>query len=610
MRAIRWWLGLAIAALHGTLALAQTAPPVARPAAQLAPRNLASTPVVRLDTARMRQLSPRAGRNLAQLLAQWPPAATLSVWDGRDAPPSEFFRVVPGPVTADRNRHSLNWYFRFETGLKPARATYQVSLFPFPAQDKDPLKSPGLVAQGAISNVPKNGGLALFSIDFTRSVRGRPWAELRPQSMAAEVAGALATPGNATPRTQLRPDALRPGALRTPTEQIKVDPGLAQLSPRASIIRSGYYVRVLLQRADGSVLGAPSNAVQLSFQQLPPQQEIELVMGSHPPVRFAGYRPVQPDDWAQLCIREYIGPPVQGIFGGPDMFTPGQVFDACAKDDGGFLDDLSDALGDFFGALGDLVDSVGQAYEWAKSQAVALAASALDQLGVPCPCPIGSCEVCLSAALDYGLASLGIPPTLPSFDELVDQGVDYMAATIAAETGLPAAEAMAVARKLAESSNSAPGAGGQLWRPLPQHLYAPLVLKLGAGPSKWPVNLVVDDPSGRYQQAIVPLPALARRITVPVALQPVSDPGAWRQMMPTLDSLPGPGFDALGGWMQAWINQMNLAAAELELWRQRYRSGPVRLKVSTLSAIGSGWSRQEQLSLECAPDSASCNVSP
>ena len=243
------------------------------------------------------------------------------------------------------------------------------------------------------------------------------------------------------------------------------------------------------------------------------------------------------------------------------------------------------------------VETTGRTVDEAKSHA-------LDQLGVPCPCPIGSCEVCLAAALDYGLASLGIPPSLPSFDELVDQGIDYMAATIAAETGLPAAEAMAVARKLAESGDSAPGGGGQLWRPLPQHLYAPLVLKLGAGPSQWPVNLVVDDPDGRYQQAIVPLPALARRIMVPVALQPASDPGAWRQKMPTLDSLPAPSFNALGQWMQAWVAQMNLAAADLELWRQRYRGGPVRLKVSTLSAIGSGWSRQEQLSLVCAPDSA------
>lgn len=42
--------------------------------------------------------------------------------------------------------------------------------------------------------------------------------------------------------------------------------------------------------------------------------------------------------------------------------------------------------------------------------------------------------------------------------------------------------------------------------------------------------------------------------------------------------------------MQAWVNQVNPAAAEQKLWRQRYRSGAVRLKVSTLSA--------------------SCNVSP
>lgn len=356
---------------------------------------------------------------------------------------------------------------------------------------------------------------------------------------------------------------------------------------------------------------APSScaAVQLDFRALPPARDIALVMGSHPPIRYAGYQPVQADDWAQLCIHEYIGAAVQGI-GGVNLLQPGQIVDVCADHDESFFERLGDALGDFFGALGNLVDSISRAYAWAKSQAVALAASAMEGLGVPCPCPIGSCEDCLSAALDYGLASLGIPPTLPNFDQLVDQGVDYLAASIAAETGLPAAEAMAVARKLADAGQDAPPSANSPWRPLSQHLYAPLVLTLEAGPSEWPVTLVVDDPGGRYQQALVPLPALPQRIRVPVALQPVEDPGAWRQQMPTPESLTADLSTGGSNWMQGWIEQMEAAAAELERWRQHHRSGPLRLEVTTLSAAGSDWTRQAQLTLDCSADAVRCRLGP
>ncbi|MBK9656169.1 MAG: hypothetical protein IPO66_12165 [Rhodanobacteraceae bacterium] len=624
MRTVKAWMRglLALASLCGGLAVAQPAPQferlraeptVTQTSARIVQPRAVRAGAVRLDASRMRQLSPRASRNLAQLLAQLPPAAKLEIWDGLDAPPSDFFRVFAGPVTADRGRNSLKWFFRFSTEQKPVAAVYQVSLFPFTTQGGDPLKPPGLLAQGAVANVPSNGGMALFTIDFGPIVRGRPWAKLQPpRALTTAIAGDK--PASAS----LRPDAVRANALRPElrkSPEIKVQPpvdaGLAQLQVRPPTLHSGYWVRVVLRKAGGGVIGAPSNAVYLAFEQLPPQQDIELVMGSHPQVRFDSYRPVQADDWAQVCIREYVGPPVQGMFGMPGLLTPGMLVDACAPDDDGFLDDLGDAISGFFGALGDLVDAVGAAYEWAKSQAVALAAAAIDQLGLPCPCPIGSCEVCLTAALDYGLASLGIPPTLPSFDELVDEGVDYIAATVAAETGLPAAEAMEVARELAKASDSgsAPGAGAALWRPLPQHLYAPLLVKLRVNSSRWPVNLVIEDSSGRYQRALVPVPALAQTIVVPVALQPVDAPDAWRQSLPTLDSLPQAGFAGLGTWFEAWLAQRNTASAQLELWRQRYRSGEVRLQIRTLSAIGSGWSEQQQMVLDCSASAGSCDVS-
>lgn len=51
----------------------------------------------------------------------------------------------------------------------------------------------------------------------------------------------------------------------------------------------------------------------------------------------------------------------------------------------------------------------------------------------------------LEALLDYGLMYLGIPPTLPNFNDLANMGVDYLA-TLALETaGIPAADDLATA---------------------------------------------------------------------------------------------------------------------------------------------------------------------
>lgn len=578
----------------------------------------------RLVKARLSQLAPAAALNLARLIARLPPAAELKIWNGRDRPPSEFFQLVPGPITADRNRANLNWYFRFATDLKPASAIYQVSLFPFSSESKDPLNAPGLVAQGPIGNVPTNGGQALFTIDFAPIVRGRPWAKLNLRPLATSAL--QSQPESASARTaspaQLRPELRRPpaataqqpanpGLIRAPNVKLPptVDPVLAQLSVRPPTLHTGYFIRVVLKKAGGGVLGSPSNPVHISFENLPPPEEIELVMGSHPPVHFSAYRPVQPDDWAQMCFREYVGPRIDGVWG--PLLVPGAVVDICAEDDDSFFEDLADAISDIFNALGNLVDSVGAIYQWAKAQAVALAASALEGLGLPCPCPIGSCEVCLSAALDYGLMSLGIPPTLPSFDELVNQGVDYLAVTIAAETGMPVSEALDVARELAEASasDSAPGVSAVAWQPLPQHLYAPLLLKLRVGAGKWPVNLIVEDPSGRYQRATVPVPALQQEIVIPIALMPTEPADGWRGKLPTAQSLPPPSFAGLGDWAKTWGEQMNAAYAALGAWRQRYTNDTVQLDISSLSAIGSGWTQKKHLTLRCAPTASQCAMS-
>ena len=50
------------------------------------------------------------------------------------------------------------------------------------------------------------------------------------------------------------------------------------------------------------------------------------------------------------------------------------------------------------------------------------------------------CKTLVSAGVDIGLAALGVPPTLPNFDKLMDEGADYLAATLAEESGVPGSE--------------------------------------------------------------------------------------------------------------------------------------------------------------------------
>lgn len=47
------------------------------------------------------------------------------------------------------------------------------------------------------------------------------------------------------------------------------------------------------------------------------------------------------------------------------------------------------------------------------------------------------CKKALSAGLDMGLVALGIPPTIPNFDQLVDGGFDYLAGELSSAAGCP-----------------------------------------------------------------------------------------------------------------------------------------------------------------------------
>jgi hypothetical protein len=93
-------------------------------------------------------------------------------------------------------------------------------------------------------------------------------------------------------------------------------------------------------------------------------------------------------------------------------------------------------------AVGDLlaggVNLLSKAWTDIKDFAVNLAMDAsllsllCDEAGTT-----GACEFAVKTALDVGLMALGIPPDIPNFDQLLEEGVEYLAMQAAAQMAIP-----------------------------------------------------------------------------------------------------------------------------------------------------------------------------
>lgn len=84
----------------------------------------------------------------------------------------------------------------------------------------------------------------------------------------------------------------------------------------------------------------------------------------------------------------------------------------------------------FWSAITSGMSWVSQAYADLKS-------GIIDAIGSVACGGDATCKMALSAGLDIGMVALGIPPTLPNFDQLVDGGFDYLAGELSAAAGCP-----------------------------------------------------------------------------------------------------------------------------------------------------------------------------
>jgi hypothetical protein len=109
----------------------------------------------------------------------------------------------------------------------------------------------------------------------------------------------------------------------------------------------------------------------------------------------------------------------------------------------GPLSIFSDTLGPLataaFKAAGTLVNLASAGLEEIKNFAADVALQALTFAGLGPVCDalgdtgLATCEDLIKTGIEVGMASMGIPPSLPNWEELQAQGVDYLAAQVAKE---------------------------------------------------------------------------------------------------------------------------------------------------------------------------------
>lgn len=287
-------------------------------------------------------------------------------------------------------------------------------------------------------------------------------------------------------------------------------------------------------------------------------------------------RALAPDPEPSIALIRYLPPrgydPQFLCWGIMTRDTPsmkkGQRLWTCGGSSGGGLGDIVEGLGGaFIEGVGGLASLGAPVVNWAASKYNSVKSTAVGFVTDSLKNTVGcgrACQWAVGAAVDAGMMAMGIPPSIPDFDQLVgrleDQGVDALAdaaVSAAASQGVPLPKEVAKAaiQKLkndavAAAASGAPG-GNTLFKPDPNLAYRPASMLFEArnadnnrttaattlrlinghsqkGPGPYDF-ITTGGGGGRFQTANISLPALKPRSSVRfvVTLEPLQDPHAW-----------------------------------------------------------------------------------
>ena len=281
------------------------------------------------------------------------------------------------------------------------------------------------------------GNWAVVPVDFKAIVSGGRTATgtgiLRSDEIGADPDGASAIDGNMRTRLELG----HPLYVRV----LSTRDGAPVCDPDKGVPAEALLAKILKQTAD------------LVDQ---PQFEITEIVYDTP---YIGARPKTGETCYRVTEDHYLLPPFYGGTVWDDMAikhmsgvsafqTATSVFPknlfcvpAASDDDGwleSFVSDLGTVLTGLVDEIAKLVNSASELWEEIQDYAVKAVAAGLNVIpGINCPPQ--PCQAALEMGLEVALATMGVPPSIPNFDQLVDQGFDYAAAQVASQIGVPSA---------------------------------------------------------------------------------------------------------------------------------------------------------------------------
>jgi hypothetical protein len=234
--------------------------------------------------------------------------------------------------------------------------------------------------------------------------------------------------------------------------------------------------------------------------------EVKKIDANIPQVKLVEYEPIQWEysDWMywyevvrQPTFKEYFSfiPTHQVPMG--DALVPGYEvgtvirFTRPSEKDESWLKEAWDAVSDYFS---DIVSFVAKVTNWvSKAYAdakVGLAKFVAQNLPLIPDKWRDDLQKELEKLIDYGLVALGIPPTLPNFDDLTKMGTDYLAATALTQLGLPDTDfnmdtikdlGKGISKELNQSASSGSSPNPLDWkfvRPYSKALYRPAYMHI------------------------------------------------------------------------------------------------------------------------------------
>jgi hypothetical protein len=527
-------------------------------------------------------LSEKRLNGTLRFLASKPSRITLREWDGK-ATVDNVKYYVAGPVQVNWHKTVINWTFEWETKAQDLKAVeWQVSFMPFPpAEGRSDTAPTGLLGKGNVSGVPKPGGKSAFNIVLSKwAPRPPDWAgafassqsqgnvsakPAVPQSQSGKARQARPVPGSPQ-SSPAKPDLFPEGTGKPPSPA-------AASAQIFSPLFTNLYVRLVPVGADGKQSGTASNTVILEFGDPPkpagPDFSADAI--KLPKVSLQGASGLRPEASDVMCWMVAT----QDIKIGPSVvYKKGAKNNVCAPRDEAWYEEIADVFESFAGLISGAVNYVSKVYNNAKAKLVSSVSGA-----------IGCCAAVIDLAVNAGLAAVGMPPSLPNFDQLVAgaQGdlEDYLAQQIvnAAPVPVPPELAKKAVHELIETSKGAlkdggsGGGGTPQWIPDPQRQYRPFVMTLKiTNPHGVPspaVLMKITEASGHFLTKQIQVPKLApgASMSLPIAMTPKDDPAHWRTLMPDSDDL------------SAWMSQYGMNTAKvLEQYNKATQQAQAALK--------------------------------